>query len=66
MRVWNKFSFLQQHNYFLNFAVGYCGRGQFVEMASLSYLRYEDRVDRVSNFSPWKEKITMILKMNGL
>lgn len=34
-------------------------------MASLSSLRYEDRLDEVSNFNPWKERITWILKMNG-
>lgn len=43
-----------------------CGCGQFVDMASFNSLRYEDRSDRVLNFNPWKKKITMVMKMNGL
>lgn len=35
-------------------------------MASLNSLRYEDRLDGLSNFIPWKEQVTWILKMNDL
>ena len=34
-------------------------------MASSS-LSYEDRLDGVVNFSPWKERITIVLLVNGL
>ena len=34
-------------------------------MASIG-LRYEDRLDGASNFSPWKERITILLKEQAL
>jgi hypothetical protein len=29
-------------------------------------LRFEDRLDGVSNYSPWKERIMLVLMENGI